>query len=57
MKHPTKHRGNFIAALVFCNLLISGTANATIVEFQTVMGDFQVNLYDNATPQTVANFL
>jgi peptidyl-prolyl cis-trans isomerase A (cyclophilin A) len=33
------------------------SAEATIVEFQTVMGDFQVNLYDNATPATVANFL
>jgi peptidyl-prolyl cis-trans isomerase A (cyclophilin A) len=32
-------------------------ANATIVEFQTVMGDFEVNLFDNATPATVANFL
>jgi peptidyl-prolyl cis-trans isomerase A (cyclophilin A) len=32
-------------------------ADATIVEFQTVLGDFQVNLYDNATPDTVANFL
>ncbi len=33
------------------------SADATIVEFQTVMGDFQVNLYDNATPATVTNFL
>ncbi len=33
------------------------TADATIVEFQTVMGNFEVNLYDNATPATVANFL
>ena len=32
-------------------------SEATIVEFQTVMGTFEVNLYDNATPQTVANFL
>ncbi len=30
---------------------------ATIVQFQTVMGDFQVNLYDKATPKTVENFL
>lgn len=32
-------------------------AEATIVEVQTVLGDFQINLYDNDTPQTVANFL
>jgi peptidyl-prolyl cis-trans isomerase A (cyclophilin A) len=32
-------------------------AQATIVEFQTAEGSFQVNLYDNATPETVANFL
>ena len=32
-------------------------AQATIVEFQTSLGDFQVNLYDNDTPLTVDNFL
>jgi peptidyl-prolyl cis-trans isomerase A (cyclophilin A) len=36
---------------------ISAGAQATIVEFQTAEGNFQVNLYDNATPETVANFL
>jgi peptidyl-prolyl cis-trans isomerase A (cyclophilin A) len=32
-------------------------ANATIVQFQTVLGPFEVNLYDQSTPATVANFL
>lgn len=32
-------------------------SNATVVEFQTVMGNFEVNLYDNTTPETVENFL
>ncbi|GGY70805.1 hypothetical protein GCM10011613_14140 [Cellvibrio zantedeschiae] len=38
-------------------LLAAPQAMATIVQFQTVMGDFQVNLYDKATPKTVENFL
>jgi len=33
------------------------SAHATTVQFQTVMGDFEVNLYDKTTPETVANFL
>lgn len=33
------------------------SAQATTVQFQTVLGDFEVNLYDKATPETVANFL
>ncbi|MCF6193035.1 MAG: peptidylprolyl isomerase [Kangiellaceae bacterium] len=33
------------------------SVNATIVQFETNMGNFEVNLYDNDTPLTVANFL
>jgi peptidyl-prolyl cis-trans isomerase A (cyclophilin A) len=44
-----------IAAAVAC--LAAPVAHATIVEFQTSEGTFQVNLYDNGTPETVANFL
>ena len=32
-------------------------ASATIVQFQTVLGDFEVNLFDKTTPKTVENFL
>lgn len=38
-------------------LMISQFTAATTVQFQTVMGDFTVNLYDKTTPKTVANFL
>jgi peptidyl-prolyl cis-trans isomerase A (cyclophilin A) len=37
--------------------LFAPAANATIVQFQTVLGPFEVNLYDQNTPATVANFL
>ena len=37
--------------------ILPGVANATTVEFQTVLGSFEVNLTDEATPETVANFL
>lgn len=33
------------------------SAQATTVQFQTVMGDFEVNLFDKTTPKTVENFL
>ncbi|WP_088329694.1 peptidylprolyl isomerase [Lacimicrobium sp. SS2-24] len=32
-------------------------ARATVVEVQTVLGNFQVNLFDSHTPKTVENFL
>lgn len=32
-------------------------AQATVVEVRTVMGNFQVNLFDTRTPKTVENFL
>lgn len=37
--------------------LCTTAAFATTVQFQTVMGDFEVNLFDETTPETVANFL
>jgi peptidyl-prolyl cis-trans isomerase A (cyclophilin A) len=38
-------------------LSFTGSVNATIVEFQTSQGNFQVNLFDQTTPETVNNFL
>jgi peptidyl-prolyl cis-trans isomerase A (cyclophilin A) len=48
---------SWLSILVTTCALLPGIAVATIVEFRTNMGDFQVNLYDNGTPQTVGNFL
>jgi peptidyl-prolyl cis-trans isomerase A (cyclophilin A) len=46
-----------LAALLSSMFALTQTASATVVEFETVMGTFEVNLYDNDTPATVANFL
>jgi cyclophilin family peptidyl-prolyl cis-trans isomerase len=43
--------------IFFATLALSTIVNATIVEVQTTEGSFQINLFDNATPETVANFL
>lgn len=50
----------FTAAALFslsASFMAAQSAHATIVQFQTVMGDFTVNLYDKTTPKTVENFL
>lgn len=48
----------------FCRLMsfivissFVSAANATVVEIQTNVGNFQVNLFDNDAPLTTANFL
>lgn len=46
-----------VTALAICAALSASSAYATIVQFQTTLGDFEVNLYDDLTPQTVENFL
>ena len=37
--------------------LTAGSANATVVLVKTSVGNFEINLYDQTTPATVANFL
>ncbi len=38
-------------------LSLTSSVHATIVEFQTSQGNIEVNLFDQTTPETVANFL
>lgn len=45
------------AACLSAGVLMTQAASATTVQFQTVMGDFEVNLFDKTTPKTVENFL
>jgi peptidyl-prolyl cis-trans isomerase A (cyclophilin A) len=50
----------FSAAALFslsASFMAAQSAHATIVQFQTTKGDFQVNLYDKTAPETVKNFL
>ena len=46
-----------LASLITASVGLTNQAQATIVEFQTSQGSFQVNLFDQSTPQTVSNFL
>jgi cyclophilin family peptidyl-prolyl cis-trans isomerase len=46
-----------LTAMLALGLLFSLAVNATVVQFQTNLGAFEVNLYDQRTPATVANFL
>lgn len=43
--------------LAIASLGAAPLSGATIVEFQTVLGNFEVNLFDQTTPATVTNFL
>lgn len=59
MQSPAKTK-KFLAAIgLLTSVLVVSPANATRVQFQTVMGDFEVNLFDHdpAVRDTVNNFL
>jgi peptidyl-prolyl cis-trans isomerase A (cyclophilin A) len=45
----------FLASALF--VLLSFNVQSTIVEIRTSLGIVEVNLFDNTTPETVANFL
>ncbi|MEI6893442.1 MAG: peptidylprolyl isomerase [Colwellia sp.] len=46
-----------LVSIATATLILPNTATATIVEFYTSQGNFQVNLFDQTTPKTVDNFL
>ena len=46
-----------LGALLLLVLLPSGAARATSVLMETVLGDIELELFDDTAPQTVANFL
>jgi len=48
---------SFAAANLLLLLVMPHAATATIVEIGTDLGTIEINLYDNATPATVTNFL
>lgn len=49
---------NALKATVLASALFAASnADATIVRFETSLGDFEVNLFDEYTPETVENFL
>ncbi|WP_075186139.1 peptidylprolyl isomerase [Teredinibacter haidensis] len=47
----------FTGLFLIAGSMLLQTAQATTVQFQTSLGNFEVILFDEDTPQTVANFL
>ncbi|GAC27074.1 peptidylprolyl isomerase [Brumicola pallidula] len=52
----TKSKG-LSAILLSLAMVIPLSVQATVVEVRTVLGNFEVNLFDETTPKTVENFL
>lgn len=52
-----KTKKSLLCALALLGASLSLSVQATIVEIKTSLGTFEVNLFDETTPETVANFL
>ncbi|MDH5434732.1 MAG: peptidylprolyl isomerase, partial [Gammaproteobacteria bacterium] len=48
---------SFLSLFLFSSMFLAQSVKATIVQFETPFGNFEVNLYDEKAPKTVANFL
>lgn len=57
MEPGMKTKKSLLCALAMMGATLSLSVQATIVEFKTSLGTFEVNLFDETTPETVANFL
>jgi len=57
MEPGMKTKKSLLCALAMMGATVSLSVQATIVEFKTSLGTFEVNLFDETTPETVANFL
>jgi cyclophilin family peptidyl-prolyl cis-trans isomerase len=57
MRQTSSMRSMIAAVLICLVVTVPRAASATIVEIETSIGTFDVNLYDLGTPDTVANFL
>jgi cyclophilin family peptidyl-prolyl cis-trans isomerase len=57
MHSSLSSRFRIASAIILLGTFVPAIGSATIVEIETNLGTFEVNLYDNDTPATVANFL
>ncbi len=48
---------NIVKSVILGCVFFVSTSQATVVEVRTVLGNFQINLFDETTPLTVQNFL
>lgn len=57
MRHWVNSWGTFKYVCGLLGCIAAWPVQATVVQFQTTLGDIEVNLYDDTTPDTVTNFL